>query len=72
MQTKAHTSGSRQSSFNRRDACAKWKTEERNGATNRTFSICLDERPETEVTDRTGHVGYTFSLFGEEVMPMAQ
>ncbi|MCU1299569.1 MAG: hypothetical protein JWO91_3847 [Acidobacteriaceae bacterium] len=23
-----------------------------------------NERPETKVTDRTGHIGYTFSLWG--------
>ena len=27
------------------------------------------ERPETWVTDRTGHIGYAFSPFGEEAMP---
>jgi hypothetical protein len=34
------------------------------------LDICFD-RPETSVTDRTGHIGYTFALFskGESGMP---
>jgi len=27
----------------------------------------IEERPATSVTDRTGHIGYTFSPFGRKV-----
>ena len=42
---------------------------EQTGGPRATAGALEIERPETQITDRTGHIGYAFSPFGEEALP---